>query len=204
MAGSSLRNGSRRETRRGLGWEEPFHPPAPTSGGKRGWGGGERRGCCRGEPWGSAGSGLPGMGWMRPFPAAALAKEPRGLWDPQGVQGSQAPAPSREHREQMLPKRHGRSHQHRKPRPCLAPCVGTGFPMSKLVPCRARCWLPRAITEAGWYRAGLGSGASQGGNHIGVTGEIPKARHPLASHMAGAGVGVRARSHVPGPCGGEL
>lgn len=22
---------------RGLGWEELFHPPAPTSGGKRGW-----------------------------------------------------------------------------------------------------------------------------------------------------------------------
>lgn len=36
-----------------------------------------RRECwagCRGEPQGLATSGLPGMGWMRPFPATALAK----------------------------------------------------------------------------------------------------------------------------------
>lgn len=36
-----------------------------------------RRECwagCRGEPRGLATSGFPGMGWMRPFPATALAK----------------------------------------------------------------------------------------------------------------------------------
>lgn len=34
LAGSRLWNGSWREMRQGLGWEELFHPLAPTSGGK--------------------------------------------------------------------------------------------------------------------------------------------------------------------------
>lgn len=49
---------------------------------------GRPRGGCRGKP--GAGSRLPGMGWLRPFPVTALTKEPRGLWDLQGAQGSQA------------------------------------------------------------------------------------------------------------------
>ena len=36
-----------------------------------------------------------------------------------------------------------------------------------------------------------------------VAGEIPGAQCPLALHVAGASVGVRAQSCVPGPCGGE-
>lgn len=56
--------------------------------------------------------------------------------------------------------------------------------------CQAWCWLPGAITKAGWCRPGLGSGTFQGWNYIGSLEGSPK--HNIPSPPTGLGLAMRS------------